>query len=157
MNQATKVLIAALALVVVGGGAFYGGMKYGENRVLQDPTALFQEMRGQFGQRMQIQGQFPDGMPTPGAGDARRPVLGGSVGTVQEIEGNTLFINTEEGTVRVLTTDTTFIEKYASVDLADLDVGEQVIVSGSQNDDGSVTARSIRSMQGIGAFTSDRQ
>jgi len=157
VNQVTKVLIAALVLVVVGGGAFYGGMKYGENRALQDPTALFQQMRGQLGQRSQFQGQFPQGLPTSEAGDVRRPTLGGSIGTIQEIQDSTLFINTQEGIIRVLTTDTTFIEKYVSVDLADLDVGEQVMVSGSQNEDGTVTARSVRSMQGMGASFLDQQ
>jgi hypothetical protein len=48
-------------------------------------------------------------------------------------------------------TDTTLVEKYTAVGVGDLEVGERVIVSGSQNDDGSVTARSIQSMQGFQA------
>jgi hypothetical protein len=42
----------------------------------------------------------------------------------------------------VQTADTTLVEKYTTASVGDLKVGEQVIVSGSQNDDGSVTARS---------------
>jgi hypothetical protein len=37
------------------------------------------------------------------------------------------------------------------VGVGDLEIGERVIVSGSQNDDGSVTARSIQSMQAFQA------
>jgi hypothetical protein len=48
-------------------------------------------------------------------------------------------------------TDTTLIEKYMTVGVADLQAGERVVVSGSQNDDGSVTARSIQSMRNFQA------
>jgi hypothetical protein len=60
-----------------------------------------------------------------------------------------LVISTDEGTIRVHTTDTTLIEKYVSVNPGDLEIGEQVVVSGSRNDDGCLTARSIRSMRGF--------
>ena len=43
------------------------------------------------------------------------------------------------------TSDTTLIEKTMSVSVGDLKVGERVMVSGSKNDDGSYTARSIQS------------
>jgi len=69
------------------------------------------------------------------------------MGTIEAIEGDTLVVSTEEGEIRVQTTDTTLIEKYTSVGVEDLAVGEQVVVSGSQNDDGSITARSIRSFE----------
>jgi len=71
------------------------------------------------------------------------------MGTIEEVEGDTLILSTQEGTIRVQTTDTTLIEKYESVQVGSLEVGEQVIVSGAENSDGSLTARSIRSLQGI--------
>jgi hypothetical protein len=47
----------------------------------------------------------------------------------------------------VQTTDTTLIEKNMSVGVGDLEVGEMVVVSGPQNEDGSITARSVMSIR----------
>ena len=44
-------------------------------------------------------------------------------------------------------TDTTLIEKNASVTVADLTTGETVIVSGTPGSDGSITARSVQVAQ----------
>jgi hydrogenase maturation factor len=66
------------------------------------------------------------------------------MGTIKAVEGDTLVVTTEKGEIRVQTTDTTLIEKSMALEVGDLEVGEQVMVSGSQNDDGSITARSIR-------------
>jgi hypothetical protein len=58
-------------------------------------------------------------------------------------------VSTGTETIRVQTTDTTLIQKYMPVTVGDLKVGEQVVVSGSRNDDGSYTARSIQSMRAL--------
>ena len=75
------------------------------------------------------------------------------MGTIEEIQGNTLVLSTQDGTVRVQTSDTTLIEKFTSVGLLELKVGEQVMASGTKNDDGSYTARSIQSLRGFGGAT----
>jgi hypothetical protein len=72
------------------------------------------------------------------------------VGTIKAVEGGALTITTQEGTVRVQTTDTTIIEKYTAVGVGDLGVGERVVISGSRNEDGSVTARSIQVLPASG-------
>jgi len=135
-----KILIgvaALLVVLVVGGGSFWAGMRVGENRVMQDPARFLQRLRGQGG-------QFPGMVGTPQAGREGAPFGGGIMGTIEAVEGDTLLVTTEEGEVRVHTTETTLIEKYTAVGVGELEVGEQVMVAGSQNDDGSVTARSIR-------------
>jgi len=145
MNRVGMVVIAVLVIAAVGAGAFYAGTKVGENRVLQDPTRLFQQrIRGEGG-------QFPGPSGTPVAAGQRGNLVmgGGTVGTIESIEGDTVVLGTDEGTVRVQTTDTTLIEKSMTVDVGELEVGEQVVVAGSRNDDGSLTARSIRSMSGF--------
>jgi hypothetical protein len=47
-----------------------------------------------------------------------------------------------QGATQVQTADTTLVEKYTTASVGDLKVGEGTMVSASQNDDGSVTARS---------------
>jgi hypothetical protein len=144
MNKVGMTVIAVVVIAAVAGGAFYAGTKVGENRVLQDPTQFFQQrVRGEGGQL-----QFPSGTP-PAQVRGGLATGGGTVGTIEEIEGDTLVLSTDDGTVRVQTTDTTLIEKTMTVQVGDLEVGEQVIASGSRNDDGSLTARSIRSMSGL--------
>jgi hypothetical protein len=144
MKRVMLVLIAVLFLVGVGGGAFAAGTKVGENRAIQDPARFFQQQaRGQGG-------QFPGLLQTPQPGQRGAQGLGGGItGTIEEIQGNTLVVNTGTETIRVQTTDTTLIQKYMPVTVGDLKVDEQVIVSGSRNDDGSYTARSIQSLRAI--------
>ena len=137
MNKAVVVIGVILVIVAVGGGSFWAGMRVGENRVIQDPARFFQGIRGQ-------RGQFPGMVGTPQAGEEARRLGGGIRGTIEAVEGDTLLVSTEEGEIRVQTTDTTLIEKSMAMGVEDLEVGEQVVVAGSQNDDGSVTARSIR-------------
>jgi hypothetical protein len=66
-------------------------------------------------------------------------------GQIESIDGDTLLVGGAGGEqIHVLVTETTLIEKYASVTVEELTVGEQVVVSGTENDDGSYTARSVQ-------------
>lgn len=149
MKRAVIGLIAAVALATVTGGAFYAGTKVGENRVLQNPAGFFQQRAGGQG------GQFLSPFGTPGTPQpGQRGALGGGItGTIERVEGSTLVIDTGQELIRVQTTDTTLIEKYMSASVGDLEVGERVIVSGSRNNDGSITARSIQSLRAFPAVT----
>lgn len=142
MNKTVVIIGVFLVIVAVGGGSFWAGMTVGENRLIQDPARLMQMMTGREGGR--FPGQFPEMVGTPQPGEEASPFRGGIMGTIEAVEGDTLLVSTEEEEIRVQTTDTTLIEKYTSVGVEDLAVGEQVVVSGSRNDDGSITARSIR-------------
>jgi len=139
MKRGGIVGLIVVAILAVGGAAFWGGMKVGQDRVLKNPAAFMQGLRGQ--------GDF-----APGNGGTGRQFQGGATvaggnvtGTVESIDGTTLKVTTQSATVVVQTTDTTLIQKTATVKVSDLKVGEEVVVSGTQNADGSYTARSIRS------------
>jgi hypothetical protein len=150
MKRVAIGLIVAVALVAVAAVAFFAGTRVGASRVVQNPAEFMQR------RVMGRGGQFP-GMPhAPGQEQGAAEIMfGGTMGTIEGVEGGALVISTDEGTIRVHTTDTTLIEKYVSVNPGDLEIGERVVVSGSRNDDGSLTARSIRSMRGFGFLQSD--
>lgn len=139
MNKTVVIIGVLLVIVAVGAGSFWAGMKMGENRLIQDPARLMEIMM-----TSRQSGQFPEMVGTPPSGAEAQRFGGGITGTIEAVEGDTLLVTTEEGEVRVQTTDTTLIEKYTAVGVGELEVGEEVMVSGSQNDDGSITARSIR-------------
>jgi hypothetical protein len=140
-------IAAALVTLAIAGGSFWGGMRYARSRATQAADQFFQ---GGFGNRT---GQFPGGqLPEvfmtrqAGRGDVT-PLGEGVMGTIQSIEGQTLVINTSQGTIRVQTTDTTLIQKVMPVSVDDLELDEQVVVLGRENDDGSITARSIQPLR----------
>jgi len=136
----TLIIIAALLVVLaVGAGSFWAGMSYGESRANQARQRLLRERFGGQG------GQFPGPFrtPQPGQGGAER-LAGGIMGTIEAVEGDALVITTQEGAIRVRITDTTLVEKYTTVTIGDLETGEKVVVSGTRNEDGGYTARSIQ-------------
>jgi len=140
-----KIWIGAAALLIVvavGAVAFWAGMSYGKSQVNQDLASFMQE---RFGGQSD---QHPGAMMPRQAGRGDAPQFGGGMmGTIEGVEGETLIINSNEGLIRVQTTDTTLIEKNMAVGVGDLEVGEMVVVSGPRNEDGSITARSVLSLR----------
>ena len=150
MKKVWIIIGAALAVLAVAGGSFWGGVLYARSQATRAAEQFFQEG---FGPRTggQLQGgqfaggQLPEGIATRQAGRGDLPQVGeGMVGTIQAIEGTVVVLNTSDGTVRVQTTDTTLIQKTMNVGVEQLEVDEQVMVLGRQNDDGTITARSIQ-------------
>ncbi len=122
-----------LLVVLVVGGSFFAGTLVGESRARQ---GLFQGRFGGQGGQFQRQGQPPGGRPG-----------GGIMGTIKSAQGDTLVLTTSQGDTQVQTTNATVVEKYTTASVGDLKVGERVVVSGTQNDDGSLTAQSIQSLR----------
>jgi hypothetical protein len=148
MKKIWIVVAVALLVVAVGAGAFWAGMSYGKSQASQDVAGLMQERFAARGIQLPEGGQFPGrGQFQQGEQGDTTQFGGGIRGTIEAVEGDSLVINSDEGIIRVQTTDTTMIEKNMPVGVGDLEVGEMVVVSGPQNDDGSVTARSIMSIR----------
>lgn len=134
--------VAALVILAAGGGFLYG-RSVGAALPSRAAPQFVRERPGGVGSA--LPGAFQAGQTGQEGGLGLR---GAFVGAVEAIEGDTLVVNTQEGILRVRITETTLIEKYMSVTAAELEPGEQLTISGSRNEDGSVTARSIQTLRG---------
>ncbi|MFS8102493.1 hypothetical protein LFM09_35745 [Lentzea alba] len=82
---------------------------------------------------------------TPPSGAQQRPNGGrGTVGTIDHIEGTTVYVKTQSGEiVKVSTSDTTKVQITSEGELGDLKAGQQVTVQGQTGSDGTVTAQTL--------------
>ena len=136
MKRIVWIILGIVVLLLVAGGSFYGGTLYGKS---QAQTAFTARRPGGFGDANGA------GQGLPGA-NARAGGQGGMLfGQIEEIGDGVLTVTDNNGKqTKVTVTDTTLIEKQASVKLTDLAQGETVMVSGSTGTDGTITARSVQ-------------
>ncbi len=140
MNRtATNITLGIGVLLAVAGGSFFGGTLVGKKQAQATFAAALQG--GAFPGAAR-NGAFPGAGQRGSQGGAQGGML---IGQIQEIGDGVMVITDAAGKqTQVKVTDTTLIEKQASVTLADLAAGETVMVSGSRADDGSITARSVQ-------------
>lgn len=134
------VAVAALAVGLVGG--FFGGIKYQAKKL--PSFANIQNMTPE--QRQQAFGQFRGGQG--GAGTGRRAGQGGfSTGQVisKDDKSITIKLNGPDGGSKIIFLGaSTTVGKTTQGAVSDLAVGQNVMVNGSSNSDGSLTAQSIQ-------------
>ncbi len=129
MKQSNYVVIAVL-LILVGAGSFYGGMKYQQGK---QPSRTDFQFRA--GMRQQ---DLPDGVQQQmGVGTIRGEIISQDETsiTVKLLDGSSKI---------VLISENTKISKATQGSVDDLGTGEQVMVIGQTNSDGSVTATQIQ-------------
>jgi hypothetical protein len=131
-------IVIALFLM---GASFYGGTLYQKN-VQTSAQARFLASRGVSGGFGGGNFTGPEG--TPGAGGAGRGGFGGgSQGQVKSIDGNTLTISTAQNVTTVTLYGTTTIMKSDPGTIADLKVGDRVLVTGQRDSSGNITASQV--------------
>jgi Domain of unknown function (DUF5666) len=139
MNRTLTIVLAVVVLLAVAGGSFYGGSLYGRS---QAQATLSAARQGGFG------GAGNSGANAQGTPGARRAgVQGGGfvTGQIDQVADGSLTLTDNNGKqTKVLVTNTTLIQKQASVALTDIKQGETVVVSGNTGTDGSITARSVQ-------------
>ncbi len=137
-----QIIITILVAVVVGGIGFFGGMQYQKSQVPQ---------RGQFAQMMG--GNGANGNFRTGAG--RNGANGGAVrGEIVSNDNGTLTVKLGDGSTKlVLLSGNTNISKATAGTKDDLKSGQQVMVIGTTNSDGSVTAQMVSLNPGFGRGT----
>lgn len=123
-----KTLVGAVvAVVVVGGASFYGGITYEKG---QAPAAS-------------ARGQFTGG---PGAGRTGARAGGGfTTGQVVSGDANSITVQSADGSTKIVLFGTsTQVMKSTIGSVKDLSTGTNVVVTGTSNSDGSVTAQSVQ-------------
>ncbi len=127
----------AIIVVVLVGAAFFGGMQYG--KTMRPNLAA-------GGNR-----QFAPGMmggPRGGQGGGMRGANGDSIvtGEVLKSDADGLTIKTlnNDGSKVIITSSSTQIMKTATGTKEDVAIGSNVMIMGTANSDGSVTAKSIQ-------------
>jgi uncharacterized protein YneF (UPF0154 family) len=127
-----NLILILIALIIVGAGGFFGGMKYGESQALKNLTPekireIFQQTRGQFQTQRQRIGQ------------------GFILGEVISKDEKSLTIKLPDGSTRIVfLSESAQILKSVQGNIQDIEIGKQVIVSGEQTTEGSLTAKTIQ-------------
>lgn len=150
MNKLIPIVIAVA--VVVGGGAFFGGMKYTESKNPRGriSQADFQNLQNlspeERQQRLQELGANAGSGFRGGFGAGQRGSGGGfTSGEILSKDDKSITVKMQDGGSKIIfLSDSTAIMKTTSGTLADLEVGKNVSVNGTANSDGSVTAQSIQ-------------
>jgi len=127
--------IIVVFILVVGSGAFYGGMKYGESKggpgnfSRQNFQNLSTEQRQQLSQGR-------------AGGESGAGFLTGEIISKDE---QSLTLKMTDGSSKIIFfSDYTEISKTAEGSINDIEVGKQITVTGEQNSDGSYTAKTIQ-------------
>lgn len=130
MNKKNIILaVSGIIILVIG---FYGGTLYSKNNT---PTPT----RGQFGQNGNL------GRGVNGGGTMRLMGSGNVSGEIISKDLTTITLKLRDGGSKIIfLTDKTPVQKSVPGNTNDLSIREQVVVAGTPNPDGSLTAQSIQ-------------
>lgn len=124
-NQMNKKYYLAILIVIVGLLGFFGGMNYGKSQA-------------------SISRSISRGSQA-GAGSRFANGNGFVSGSIISLDANSVTLSTQGGGSRIIFFSTsTQIMKSAQGTIKDLTANSNVVVSGTQNSDGSITATSIQ-------------
>jgi hypothetical protein len=133
--------VAIIVIVVVAGGSFFGGMKYGESK-----TPSF----GNFGnltaaQRQQFAGDGGQGRMAGNRAGGMEAGGGITNGEIASKDATSITLKLRDGGSKiVLYSPSTQIMKSTTGAVDDVVVGQNVVITGSTNPDGSITAQNIQ-------------
>ena len=135
-----KIIPIIIALIIIGGGVFYGGMKYGQGKSNFSREA-FQNLSPEERQQL-FQGNVGGSLQRGTGRETGSNFFGGEVITKDE---QSLTVKMPDGGSKIIFfSDSTEISKTAEGSINDIEVGKQITVTGEQNSDGSYTAKTIQ-------------
>ncbi len=121
-------IVIAIALVFAG-GMFYAGMKYGESKSPSTPNFALPGRGGAYSRR---------GGGTTAAGGSF------ATGNVISRDSQSITVKMPDGSSKIVYfSGSTQVGKFDNGSASDLQTGQQVMVNGTSNPDGSIAAQSI--------------
>ncbi|MBI3589113.1 MAG: hypothetical protein HY093_01720 [Candidatus Liptonbacteria bacterium] len=139
-------IIIAIALVV-GGGAFYGGIKYAESKRPRGgfPRQDLEQFCNLSPEERQQKLQELDAKPSGFKGRDGQRGGGSANGEIISKDDKSVTIKLRDGGSKIVFfSDSTEITKSAEGTLSDLEIGKNISVKGTANSDGSITAQTIQ-------------
>jgi len=130
MEKNQTIIIFIIIVLIVGAGAFYGGMVYGKSQ------------RNNTFNPGRLQGLNANGAQRGARQGANGGIVSGQI-ISQDDKSVTLKL-LDGGSKIIFFSDSTQITKSATGTVADLTTGENLMVNGTANADGSITAQTIQ-------------
>jgi len=144
MKKALSIFI--LAVILVGAGAFYGGIQYA-NAKKQSAGNNWQGANGQTGQRGAGVGSGQ------GFGRAMGNRGGMISGDIIAKDDKSITIKLRDGGSKIVFfANSTEISKFTAGATSDLEIGKSVTANGTTNSDGSVSAQMIQLRPNLSQF-----
>ncbi|MFH1226199.1 MAG: hypothetical protein V1684_02870 [bacterium] len=133
-----QIITMIVIVIVIGAGAFYGGMQYGKSKTSANGPADFGNLTPE--QRQARVQQFGGAN-----GDRNRNGSGFTSGEIIAKDDKSITVKLPDGGSKIIfLADKTEISKFASGALSDLEIGKNVSINGTANSDGSITAQTIQ-------------
>jgi len=131
-----NLILILIVLIIVGVGGFFGGIKYGQSQALKNLTP--EKMREVFQQR---RGQ----LFTQNQGQRQRAGQNFVFGQVISKDEKSLIIKLADGSTKIVFfSPHTQITKTIEGSTEDIEIGKEILITGTQTEDGSLTARTIQ-------------
>lgn len=135
-----KIVGMIVIVLLVAGLSFLGGMKYGSSKSSANQLTSRQSQFGQNGFNQNVGGRTGQGMRN-GGGFGEGVVSG----EILSKDATSMTVSLRSGGSKiVLYSPTTKVEKTVDGTIADVIAGKSVMITGTANPDGSVSASSIQ-------------
>ena len=140
MNKKTAILVAIA--IVIASGAFYGGLIYAKTKTSNRGTVLGQNFQNLTPEQRQQFAQNGGFIRTGSRGANGAGFIGGEIISKDD---KSITVKAQDGSTKIIfLADSTVVTKTTDGTKDDLVTGKQVVITGTSNSDGSVTAQNVQ-------------